>query len=183
MTYRLRLTVLVAVLLSIAPSTLFAQESISLNAASDVGALEPPSAPLANPKPLLHDRSFLLVSAGLYGGAFLDMYATTKMKQWYAFSAPPSKFPAKFVDGDPLARPIVNLPTPAYFTLGFALATGMNWVGWRLKRSSRFKRIWWLPQTGQITANVYFGATGLCSRNRQISAWQANRPPTNTGCN
>jgi hypothetical protein len=27
---------------------------------------------------------------------------------------------------DPLARPLVKLPTPAYYASGFALATGLN---------------------------------------------------------
>lgn len=68
---------------------------------------------------------------------------------------------------DPLARPIVKLPTPAYFAVGYTEAAAVDWLGLRMYRSRRWHRFWWVPQALQIGGNL-FGASntmskGLCS--------------------
>lgn len=62
-----------------------------------------------------------------------------------------------FNEYDPLARPFVKLPTPAYYSAAIALTTGTNWLALKMAHSShRWERsIWWLPQAMQISGNVW----------------------------
>jgi hypothetical protein len=64
-----------------------------------------------------------------------------------------------YSDGNPLARPVVNLPEPAYFATGIAIATGVNWLAWRMGRSRRFHKAWFVPQLISIGANTWGGST------------------------
>jgi hypothetical protein len=59
------------------------------------------------------------------------------------------------VETDPLAKPIVGLPGPAYFAVGYAEAGAADWLGLRMYRSSRWHRLWWIPQTLQIGGNLW----------------------------
>jgi hypothetical protein len=52
-----------------------------------------------------HKRLFLVMSAGVYAAAGLDMQET-------------ASFHIRFHEYDPLANPLVGLPTPAYFAAG-----------------------------------------------------------------
>lgn len=125
---------------------------------------------------ILADKSFLALSAGVYAGAMLDMYSTEKTKQWYSFSDPPTKLSAHFSDADPLARPFVNLPAPAYYASGLAFATGLNLVAWKLKHSSHFQKVWWIPQTISVSVNVSSGIRNIRERNDEINDWKTNNP-------
>jgi hypothetical protein len=98
------------------------------------------------------------------------------MKKWYNFSDPPSKVSAHFSDLDPLARPFVNLPNPAYYASGLAFATGLNLVAWKLKHSSHFRKVWWLPQIVAPVLNFDYGINNINGRNYQINFWKANSP-------
>jgi hypothetical protein len=55
-----------------------------------------------------------------------------------------------------LARPFLKLPTPLFYTSGIAMETGVNLVGWKMARSSRWQRAWWMAQSAAIFA--HFGA-------------------------
>jgi hypothetical protein len=125
---------------------------------------------------MLADRSFVALSAGVYAGTILDMYSTEKTKQWYSFSDPPTKLSAHFSDSDPLARPFVNLSAPAYYASGLVFATGLNLVAWKLKHSSRFHKVWWVPQTITVSVNVSSGIRNTRERNDEINTWKQNNP-------
>ncbi|MFI5106359.1 MAG: hypothetical protein ACHP79_15660, partial [Terriglobales bacterium] len=86
----------------------------------------------------------LILSAGVYGASFADMRETLKQR----------KFPWWY-EADPLARPLVRLPTPAYYATGFALATGLNWISWKMGHSRRWHRLAAVPQLLAIGGNSY----------------------------
>jgi len=87
-------------------------------------------------------RRFILLSAAVYGLAFLDMHETASLGPGV-------------VEHDPLARPFIRLPTPAYYACGAAMATGVNWLAWKMGRSQRWRRIRWLPQTASMAGNIW----------------------------
>ena len=72
------------------------------------------------------------------------MYQTTQVRNLYWWH-----------ETDPLARPFVHLPTPAYYATGLALATGVNWLSWKMAHSRRFHRLAPLPQLAAIAGNLY----------------------------
>jgi len=108
------------------------------------------SSPLANslrpaPKPSPHfsRTRFLLLSTAVYGAAFADMYQTLQQRNnpgWY--------------EGDPLARPLLKLPTPAYYATGLAMATGVNWLGWKMAHSRRWHKLALIPQLLAVGGNL-----------------------------
>lgn len=57
-----------------------------------------------------------------------------------------------WVENDPLARPFVRLPTPAYLTVAEAFTFMISVAGLRMHNSSnrRELRLWWVPQAIQI---------------------------------
>ena len=124
---------------------------------------------------MLSDRTFVALSSGVYAGTIFDIHTTVSMKQWYSFSDPPSKVSAHFSDADPLARPFVNLPNPAYYASGLGFATGLNLVAWKLKQSSHFRKVWWLPQIVAPSLNFYYGTLNIEARNYQINFWKTHR--------
>lgn len=88
-----------------------------------------------------HVRLFTVMSAGVYSAAGLDMELTEALH--------------KHIDErDPLARPLLLLPAPAYYISGALLATGLNWLGWKMERSSRWHKIWWVPQAASMAGNL-----------------------------
>jgi hypothetical protein len=88
-----------------------------------------------------HKRLFFVMSAGVYAAAGLDMQET-------AF------FRHRFREYDPLGKPLVGLSTPAYYAAAALFATGVNWLGWKMARSPRCHKIWWVPQVTSISGNV-----------------------------
>jgi hypothetical protein len=107
----------------------------------------PPKTALKPPKGM-----WLSLSAATYTAAALDMHATADAEEWF------KKHPHYYrgpTETDPLARPFVRLPRPAYYACGFALATGVNWLGYRMSHSRRLQKVWWLPQSISITANSW----------------------------
>jgi hypothetical protein len=93
---------------------------------------------------------WLSLSAATYTAAAFDMHATADAEEW--FKKHPNYYRGP-TETDPLARPFVRLPQPAYYACGFALATGVNWLGYRMSRSRRWRKVWWLPQSISIGAN------------------------------
>lgn len=90
-------------------------------------------------------RLFLAMSLGVYVAAGLDAERSE------------SSLP-KFDEQDPLARPLLRLPAPAYYASAALFATGINWLGWKMARSERWHKIWWLPQVTSMAGN--FGGYG-----------------------
>ena len=89
-------------------------------------------------------KRFLFLSAGVYGAALADMHGTLQVRRnswWY--------------ETDPLAKPFVRLPTPAYYVTGLAMATGINWLSWKMAHSRRWHRLAPIPQLLSIGGNLY----------------------------
>jgi len=92
----------------------------------------------------LEDRApkkFVLMSAVVYTGAFLDMQESVSLRP-------------HFHEHDPLARPFTHLPVPAYYAAGGVLATGVNFLAWSMARSHRLHRFWWLAPLCSISGNM-----------------------------
>jgi len=111
-------------------------------------------APPVKKKPALRVPKglWLSLSAATYTAAALDMRATADAEEWF------EKHPHVHLgptETDPLARPFVRLPRPAYYACGFALATGVNWLGYRMSHSRKLRKVWWLPQSISISANSW----------------------------
>lgn len=86
---------------------------------------------------------FVILSAAVYGAAFADMHQTLKVRNlswWY--------------ETDPLAKPFVRLPAPAYYAAGIAMATGVNWLSWKMGHSKRWRKLSPVPQLLSIAGNI-----------------------------
>ncbi len=123
---------------------------------------------------VLADKTFLALSAGVYAGVAFDMHSTVNLKRWYSVNDPPFTIAMPFSDNDPLARPFVNLPTPAYYASGLVFATGVNWLAWKMKHSSRFRKVWWMPQLMPV-GNVYCGVQNTRYYDQGMNAWKASK--------
>ena len=89
-------------------------------------------------------KQFFVLSAAVYGASLADMHQTLAFRNnswWY--------------ETDPLAKPFVRLPAPAYYTTGLAMATGLNWLSWRMGHSRRFRKLAPIPQLLAIAGNMY----------------------------
>jgi hypothetical protein len=105
-------------------------------------------------KPMKAPRaSFWLAAGAVYGAAFTDMYQTRSAVDQCARSVLYCKY--GFHERDPLARPFVQTSAPVYYASGFAVATGVNWLAWKMSRSRRWHRVWWLPQLISVSANTW----------------------------
>lgn len=137
------------------------------------------------PRPRFYrDKAFVATSLLVYAAAGFDMHETMRQKWLYSYRYPPLVLGTeRFTDRDVLARPIVNLPNPAYLATGFAMATGLNWISWKMKNSHRFRHIWRLPQTAAIVLNTRGGLTCELNANdfihqtKQKFGWKTF-PPT-----
>jgi hypothetical protein len=91
-----------------------------------------------------HKKQFLILSAAVYGASLADMHATLQERKhswWY--------------ETDPLARPFVKLPAPAYYATGLAMATGLNWISWKMGHSRKWRRLAAIPQLLAVGGNTY----------------------------
>jgi hypothetical protein len=84
---------------------------------------------------------FSAFAVGVYTAAGLDMANTQSLMP-------------HFHEADPLARPLLRLPPPLYYASGTLFATSVNWLGLKMQRSSRWHKIWWLPQAISIASNL-----------------------------
>jgi hypothetical protein len=90
-------------------------------------------------------RDWLILSVVGQAAALADAGATLSLRHEYP----------NFIEHDPLARPFVTLPGPAYVALAMALTAGISIGSLKLQKSpNRFvRRLWWVPQTVQIGTN------------------------------
>ena len=101
-----------------------------------------------NAKPVspvrFHKKQFLILSAAVYGAGFADMHQTLKERKydWWR-------------EADPLAKPFVRLPSPAYYATGLAMTTGLNWVSWKMGHSRKWHKLAAIPQLLAIGGNAY----------------------------
>jgi hypothetical protein len=145
---------------------------------------DPPSAPAVfllqkkTENPRVPKQPWIVLSLAVYAAAAWDMHGTEYSAALYRKN--PGLFPGGYFEADPLARPFTRLPAPAYYATGFALATGVNWLSWRMGRSPRMHRIWWLPQALSIIGNAQ-GVGSYYSNyrchSRTSCTWQL--PPNN----
>jgi len=91
-------------------------------------------------KPAL-PKSFFVLSAEVYTAAELGMQLSE------------STLP-HFNQRDPVVRPFLRLPAPAYYASAALFATGINFLRWKMARSERWHKIWWLPQVGSMAGNL-----------------------------
>jgi hypothetical protein len=90
------------------------------------------------------EKKFVFLCAGVYTAAILDMHQTLAVRPspwWY--------------ETNPLAKPFVRLPAPAYYATGLALATGVNWLSWKMSHSRRWHKFAPIPQVLSIAGNLY----------------------------
>lgn len=105
----------------------------------------------------LTTKLWLASSLAVYTAAALDMHATEETVQRVnQLHKEYPWFPEDYsFEADPLARPFLKLPAAAYYACGVALATGVNWLGLRMSRSKRFRKVWWLPQALSVAGNAH----------------------------
>jgi hypothetical protein len=108
------------------------------------------SSPIANslrpaPKPPPHfsRARFALLSASVYVAAFADMHQTLQERNLYGWR-----------EADPLARPLIRLPAPAYYASGLVMATGLNWLSWKMAHSRRWHKLAPIPQLLAVGGNL-----------------------------
>jgi hypothetical protein len=85
-------------------------------------------------------NSFWVLTAGVYTAAGLDMQRSESMLP-------------NFNERDPIVRPFLRLPAPAYYASAALFASGVNFLGWKMARSERWHKIWWLPQVASMAGN------------------------------
>ena len=88
-------------------------------------------------------KAFIPLSAAVYTMGLLDQTATVGHRYW------------RINEEDPLIKPLTQVPAPVFVAGGGALETGVNWLAWRMGRSRRWHRVWWLPQICAVGANAY----------------------------
>lgn len=103
-------------------------------------------------------KLWIASSLAVYTAAILDMHVTQETLQsnyqWKKQNPQQSAFDVYWFERDPLARPLLKLPAPAYYACGVALATGVNWAALRMSRSKRFRKVWWIPQAISVAGNA-----------------------------
>jgi hypothetical protein len=88
-------------------------------------------------------KAFVPLSAAVYAMGLMDQTATVGNYDW------------RNNERDPVVKPFTHLPTPLFVAAGVALDTGVNWLAWKMSRSRRWHKIWWLPQLCAIGGNAY----------------------------
>jgi hypothetical protein len=86
-------------------------------------------------------KSFFVLSAGVSTAAGVGMQRSESMLP-------------RFNERDPIARPFLRLPAPAYYASAALFATGINFLGWKTARSERWHKIWRLPQVSSMAGNL-----------------------------
>jgi hypothetical protein len=111
-----------------------------------------PVKPEANHHDQKTKKLFVVMSGAVYSAALMDMRRTMQWRDWYQQSRQP--FYVSY-EADPFARPLIKLPKPAYYATGLALATGVNFLAWKMEHSRRFHKVWFIPQLLSTGGNAY----------------------------
>ncbi|HKN59891.1 MAG TPA: hypothetical protein VJW93_01850, partial [Candidatus Acidoferrales bacterium] len=92
-------------------------------------------------------RAWFALSLAGQAAALADAKTTLDLKRSH---------PLTFYENDPLARPFVNLPPPAYVASVVGLTASVSAISWKLRRSEHplLRRFWWAPQVAQIALNA-----------------------------
>ena len=102
-------------------------------------------------------KLWIASSLAAYTAAALDMHATEEVAQ--RVRRVHQMYPGFVLDysfeSNPLARPFLKLPAPAYYACGAPFTTGLNWLGYRMARSKQFHKVWWLPQALSVAGNAH----------------------------
>jgi len=88
-------------------------------------------------------KAFIPLGAAVYTMGLMDQTATVENYDW------------RDNELDPIVKPFTHLPTPLFLAGGVTFETGVNWLAWKMGRSRRWHRIWWLPQLCAIGGNAY----------------------------
>jgi len=99
--------------------------------------------PAPKPPPHFSRARFALLSASVYVAAFADMHQTLQERKY-----------SWWCEADPLARPLVRLPAPAYYATGLAMATGLNLLSWKMAHSRRWHNLAPIPQLLAVGGNM-----------------------------
>jgi hypothetical protein len=102
-----------------------------------------PLRPAPKPPPHFSRTRFALLSASVYVAAFADMHQTLQERKCSCWR-----------EADPLARPFIQLPAPAYYATGLVMATGLNWLGWKMAHSRRWHKPAPIPQLLAVGGNL-----------------------------
>ncbi len=94
--------------------------------------------------PYFHKKQFVILSSLVYAASAADMHQTLHNRKYFWW-----------YEADPLARPFVRLPAPAYYAAGLTLATGINWFSWKMGHSRRWHKLAPIPQLLSIVGNTY----------------------------
>jgi len=99
--------------------------------------------PAPKPPPHFSRTRFAFLSASVYVAAFADMHQTLQERKcsWWR-------------EADPLARPFVRLPAPAYYATGLMMATSLNWLSWKMAHSRRWHKVAPIPQLLAVGGNL-----------------------------
>jgi hypothetical protein len=117
------------------------------------------------PEPQVVKRGLTPAELGLdalsFGASGADELSTEKML----------KNPANY-EIDPLAKPLVGLPKPAYMATGAAMDLGLAALGHHMRNSDRpwERKIWFVPQLAQTAIQA-----GLAAHNMGLPGAQS--PP------
>jgi hypothetical protein len=135
------LHIVLSIIVSLIASNAAHSQELLANPAPIKGTLAKPAT--RNPD----TKKLLFLSGAVYTAALLDMHRTIVSRDEYRNQG--------FYEANPLARPLVQLPKPAYYATGLALATGINYLGWRMAKSRRLHKVWFLPQLLTIAGNSW----------------------------
>jgi hypothetical protein len=90
-------------------------------------------------KPAL-PKSYWVLTAGVYTASGPDMQRSESMLP-------------NFDERDPIVPKFLRLPAQACYASAALFATGINFLGWKMARSERRHKIWWVPQVATTTGN------------------------------
>jgi hypothetical protein len=121
------------------PTTRLDSSSVSATSTLEANPLQSRTKP-----PHFSKTRFVLLSTAVYGAALADMHQTLAVRHYPWWH-----------ENDPLAKPFIRLPTPTYYAAGLAMATGVNWLGWKMAHSRRWHKLSPIPQLLAASGNLY----------------------------